>query len=201
MHEYSLTHHDRTKTYYFIGLISAVISTVLSLWLSQFGTFTNMSITAPSGMVVFLGVFLLFDTFVWKWRVLYQLGIIQVPNVSGTWNGLLDSSLDDKEYEVVLTITQTYSKIRLRLDTATSSSKSHMATLEKVDDSRFTLRWEYFAEPLTPVNGSQFRHYGVTMTLINGNKGNFKNSMSATYYTEMDRDTSGTIELIYEGEP
>jgi len=199
MHEYSLTHHDRTKIYYFIGLISAVLSTGISLWLNKIDTFINVSIAAPSGMVVFLSVFLLFDKLIWKWSLMYRFGIVQIPNVSGVWKGKLDSSLDDDLYDVVLTITQTYTKIRLRLDTATSSSKSHMATIEKVDDSRFTLRWEYFAEPTTPLNSNQFRHYGVTMTLIDGNDGDFKSTMNATYYTEMDRDTSGTIALNYEG--
>ncbi len=199
MHECSLTFHNRKNTYFILGFVAILLYTKILLIFGKMSVGTTIVIAPPSALMIFGLLFFVFDQHVWKWHYFYKFGVITIPDISGVWKGKLNSSKDDKEQEVKLLVTQTYSKIIFIFDSHISSSQSKMAMIEKIGRNQIKLRWEYFAEPKTGIGKNNFRHYGVSMATIDGDgkKGDFKTKMKATYYTESERDSSGNINLTF----
>ena len=196
MHEYSLNSHNRLVAIYLIATISGFLAAYVTHYTQTLSHITDLPLAAPSGVLVFFLVFWTFDHFIWRWRLWFWLGLIQVPNIRGRWKGALHTSKDNfiNSIPIELSVTQTYTKIFIQLDSDTSFSQSHMAAIKMLDQTSYEIRWEYFAQPKTgPESG--FRHYGVTYMRLRGKGGNFKKKQSADYYTEFDRDTSGRITL------
>jgi hypothetical protein len=203
MHEYSISHHDRKNAYYLIAILSGSLGTLIAYLIGAFQNTYGVAIAAPSGLVIFGLVFLLFDHFVWRWSILYKLGLVKIPNLNGTWDALITSSVSTGEcIDAKINIHQTYSKIRIRLETDKSHSFSQMAAFEMVDPTYFNLRYEYSAEYQRDHNAEILRHYGVTCLRLKSENHFFSTQQSATYYTEQGRDSYGTITVTKKkGQP
>lgn len=197
MHEYTLNNHDRKKTYYILFLISGLLSALASYCIGLIYDSFNISVAAPSGIAIFFLTFLLFDLFIWKFKIFYNLGIIRIPYIAGTWDGIVSSS-DTENSRVIFTIHQTYSRIKIRLETETktSHSMSKMASLQMEDPTFFSLRYEYLAEYKPTPESDPLRHYGVTNIILKSNNDSFDDEQLATYYTESKRDTHGELKLV-----
>lgn len=194
MHEYSISHHDRKNAYYFIAILSGGLGVLITYIIGAFQNTYGFAIVAPSGLIVFGLLFLIFDHFVWRWPFLYQLGIVKIPNLNGVWDALITSSEStDGGIEAEINIHQTYSRIRIRLETNQSHSLSQMAAFEMADPAFFNLRYEYSAEYQRDQNAKILRHYGVTCLRLKSTNHDFSRQQCATYYTEQGRDSHGTI--------
>ena len=146
MHEYSVSHHDRKVAYYILALLSSFAGIALGFVVESVRSQWGVVIAAPSGLMIFGLLFLLFDNFVWKWPVLYKLGLIKIPNLSGDWIAGISSSVTKHRVPAQVKIHQTYSRIRIHLDTDKSDSLSQMAAIEMASPTLFNLRYEYSAE-------------------------------------------------------
>lgn len=193
MHEYMTTHHDRKKTYFLISLVSGGLGT-LAAYLVDTLESIGILIAAPSGMLVFTLTFLLFDKFLWRLPILYKWGVVKIPYLEGNWDAIIKTT-DPAASEVraKAIIHQTYSKIKIRIETEKSNSLSQMAILEMTDPACFSLRYEYQAEYKRDENSNILRHYGVSCFNLKSNSHDFSSDQSATYYTEQGRDTHGEI--------
>ncbi len=138
--------------------------------------------------------FILFDIYLWKWKALYDFGLIKIPNLNGQWDAEITSSGSVDPISATVFINQTYTKIRIRLETKKSLSLSKMAALEMIDPGCFKLRYEYLAEFHKDISTTLW-HHGVTEIILTSNDSNFNESYKARFYTEFDRDTSGLIDL------
>ena len=201
MHGYDIDTHNRTPIFYFIALISGLLSWYIAYISNELSNFFDLILAPPSGMAIFLAVFVLFDKFLWKAKFFYKIGFVHIPDISGVWNGELYSSIDgmEKSIPVELSIFQTYSKIKIVLETKTSVSVSHMATIKMDNPNIFNVRWEYFAQSNNDNSMvNHYRHYGVTHLVLKGRNGEFKKERQiASYYTEEDRNTSGTFHISF----
>ncbi len=194
MHEYSISHHDRKKAYYFIAILSGGLGTFVAYLIGDFQKAVGVAVAGPSGLAVFGLLFLLFDNFVWRWPLLYRLGIVKIPNLNGSWAAEITSSENSGGgIKAEINIHQTYSKIRIRLETNESHSLSQMAAFEMADPTFFNLRYEYSAEYQRDQNAEILRHYGVTCLKLKSADHIFSAQQSATYYTEQGRDSHGVI--------
>ena len=198
MHEYSLSHHDRKNVYYLAAVVSGSLGVGIAYIIGILQISYGIAIAAPSGLAVFGLLFLAFDNFVWKWPILYQMGLVKIPNLNGLWNAEITSSQGGVGIGAKINIYQTYSKIRIRLETDKSHSFSQMATLEMADPTCFHLRYEYSAEYQRDQNAEILRHYGVTCLRLKSMDHKFSTSQSASYYTEQGRDSHGTLILKKE---
>ncbi|MCW8965065.1 MAG: hypothetical protein OQK82_00045 [Candidatus Pacearchaeota archaeon] len=193
MHEYSISHHDRKTAYYFLAILSGLLGAFVAYILGTFESSFGIAVAAPSGLAVFGFFFLLFDRFIWQLPWLYTLGIIKIPNLNGQWDAAIVSSATGNEIQAQVYVHQTYSKIRIRLETEKSESLSQMAALEMADPTLFNLRYEYSAEYQRDKNAEILRHYGVASLKLKSRNHEFSSEHSATYYTEQGRDSHGTI--------
>tara|TARA_R110002049_G_scaffold49267_2_gene141145 strand:+ start:3153 stop:3755 length:603 start_codon:yes stop_codon:yes gene_type:complete len=195
MHEYSISNHDRKTAYYFLAVLSGLLGAVIAYFLGAFEKSFGVAVAAPSGLAVFGLLFIVFDKFIWKWPWLYNLGVVKIPNLNGYWDASMASSATGNQIDAQVFVYQTYSKIRIRLETEKSESISQMAALEMADPTLFNLRYEYSAEYQRDENADILRHYGVTSLKLKSDNHEFSSEHSATYYTEQGRDSHGTITI------
>ena len=192
MHEYTISYHDRKLSYYFLAILSGLLGAGIAYLLNKIQTSFGIVVAAPSGVVIFGLLFLIFDHYVWKWSFLYNLGLVKVPNLNGDWIATISSSTGNK-ITANVKIHQTYSKIGIHLETDKSNSLSKMATIEMAHPTMFTLRYEYSAEFQRDEASSILRHYGVTSIRLKSNDHQFLDEHTANYYTEQGRDSHGEI--------
>lgn len=195
MHDYSISYHDRKTAYYFLAILSSVIAGAFTYFTGALATSAGIFIAAPSGLAIFGFLFLLFDRYIWLWPLLFNIGLIKIPNLNGQWTATITSSATGNGIEAQVVIHQTYSKLRIRLETDKSESISQMATLEMTDPTLFNLRYEYSAEYQRDENADILRHYGVTCLKLKSASHTLSSNHTATYYTEQGRDSHGTITI------
>jgi hypothetical protein len=195
MHEYTIAYHDRKMAHYALAVLSGLIGIGIAYGLSAIQAASGLVIVAPSGVAVFVVLFLVFDQFLWNWPWLYKLGLLRVPDLNGDWEAEISSSGTGEKIRAQVKIHQTYSKIRIHLETDKSSSLSRMAAIEMASPTMFTLRYEYSAEYQRDKTAAILRHFGVTSICLKSNDHRLLGEHSANYYTEQGRDSHGTILL------
>jgi hypothetical protein len=202
MHEYSVLGHERKKIYYLLAFLSGLLSPALLAWTSQVSSFAKIQLVAPSGLAIFGLLSLLFDRILWKWSFFYKLGIIRIPNLNGRWIGYITSARRDYRIPVVIMIYQTYSRIRVRLETESkeASSLSLMASLEMVDPNCFNLNYEYLSETKSSSGGIN-RHYGVTRLTLKSENDKFEGEQRGFFYTDRERNSYGDVAISRQGNP
>lgn len=195
MHEYILTHHDRKLTYYLAATLSGIIGIAVTFLVGKFSAIFGKVVAAPSGLAVFTLVLLGLDHALIKWSIFYKWGLINIPNLNGAWAVKVQSSKNDgKTIDAKITIHQTYTKLRVRLETEKSRSVSKMASIEMEDPTCYKFRYEYAAEySASPCE--IYRHHGVTEVILISEDHLFNKPCRARYYTELQRDAHGVMEF------
>ncbi|MEK5364086.1 hypothetical protein MHB45_27230 [Peribacillus sp. FSL K6-5616] len=133
MHEYSID-VNHNKIIYYLAALSIGISTLITKVLNYFFLtipfieFT-VSLTAIS---VFGLLYTLFDKFIWKWKWLNKIGVVQTPDLNGTWKGTFVSSFHDwkEKFPATLIIEQTWSEICISGKFNDSTSSSYTASIK-----------------------------------------------------------------------
>lgn len=123
----------------------ATVAVVLALTLNRIAeemTFNaSWIVSAPTVAASFLGLYRLVDRRAWRWPWLRALGLIDTPDLQGTYDGKLTSAYDGVERDVVLMIDQTWTKLLVRMalpseDTSKSRSISALLDREGIADAR-----------------------------------------------------------------
>lgn len=135
----------------------------------------------PTFGAVFIAVFYLFDRYLWKYK------LSKIPNLSGDWEGKIETSHGGREFDTKVNIKQTWSSISIILETANSRSKSEVAS---ISISKSRLVYQFFNEPFFRSEKTLHKHYGVTMLNFKGN-----DVLEGFYFTDRDRQTHGDINL------
>ncbi|MBX0359164.1 hypothetical protein [Halobacillus sp. Nhm2S1] len=147
MHEYSID-VDRNKILFVLAALSILISGLATSFLNNVIDsipFIGFSVSIAS-MGIFGLLYSLFNKFIWKTKLLHQLGIVQTPNLNGTWRGEFQSSYYDFEESLpaVLIIEQTWSKICIRGKFNHSKSSSYTTSIKVNDGGGTKLFYSYF---------------------------------------------------------
>ena len=193
MHGYDIPSHDRKLAYYIVGIVASLAGICIG-WIISTVSAYGLPVAAPSGVAIFGLAFLIFDKWVWRWKFLYSAGIIPIPDLAGTWTVALKNSTDEQSISASMEIHQTYTRLKVRLNTNSSESISQMAFLTVVDPKCYKLRYEYLAE-YSPPQGTVSRHYGVTSFTVTSDTASFKGPYKGDYYTEQGRDTNGSVQI------
>lgn len=146
MHEYSID-TERNKILFVMALISITISglatSLINKWIQAI-PFIEFTVSIAS-MAVFGLIYTLFDKFFWKWKWLKKFGIVQTPNLNGTWEGECRSSFYEFENPFIasLSIEQTWSKICISGQFNYSKSSSYTASIKVQDGGGTKLFYSY----------------------------------------------------------
>lgn len=80
-------------------------------------------------LLIFLALFYVFDRYVWRWTVIRTYLLNGMPDLNGTWIGVLNrkeypSGVEEKGVPVILKITQSFSKIKFALENQNAETAS-----------------------------------------------------------------------------
>lgn len=189
MHTYSINSDERKTVIGILGILSITIMLIVknNLCLPSW-------VPIPSVFAIFGGFYWLFDQFIWKFAPINQC--LSTPDLNGTWKILMKSSRDNyaTEYEGMLTITQSWSKIYIFMDGEKAIGKSIMAGIEIHTSKSFTLKWEYLSQRKPEFAESEYMHYGMTRVMnLPADK---LTILTGDYYADRSRHSSGPVTII-----
>jgi hypothetical protein len=132
----------------------------------------------------------LFDTHLWRKRLLRNFGLVRVPDFRGCWRGYLISSFDShaKRHNLILTVFQSWTHITVFLTTTTSLSRSTTAMIQTGDPDGAALVYQYQNQPLADAMKTMHMHFGTARLKLSENGG-----LEGDYYAGRDRRTFGRI--------
>lgn len=197
MHEYSID-IERSKLIFYIAVVSIGISGLTTTVFNKFiltVPFIEFTISVTA-MSVFGIVFKLFDKYFWKWEWLRGVGLVQTPNLNGTWKGYFSSSFHEfeKEFPAELVIEQTWTEICIQGKFRHSKSSSYTTSIKVRDGFNTKLFYSYQNEK----NPEQFKepfsdHKGYGSLEIN-----YKEQIIDGYYFNNPSNNSnhGILHLI-----
>lgn len=192
MHAYA-TDVDRKGVPIVIAIISIGV-TLLFLYITQ-----ALKITIPwwadtPSVMGFYGIlYTIYDRFLWQQHI-GSIRFSNIPDVSGVWAGELTSSYNNEtKIDIVFYIHQTWSRIAIRTETATSTSFTTMAALNTDESLDPGLKYEYLSEPGAFATPTMQIHKGFGHLQLSTDG----RSMTGNYYTGRGRQTYGTIKLHF----
>lgn len=207
MHPYSTDQPDRWKRLVQLGGLAAVVVLL-------FDVIVRATLEAqlgigwvPSFGVASYALYKLFSGVVWDHPVLRKFGIVEVPNLQGTWEGHLWTSydvedeskiadIDDPEddltaMETEISIRQTWDKLVVELDGPDSDSTSDGATIHVNDGSEPALSYTYENDPDYDAHDNLEFHYGTTTVTYDEDE----DVLEGYYYTGKRRANYGKLRL------
>lgn len=193
MHPYTIDSNARTKVFIILVGLSILTAWAFSRALALPGWSVPWWIDAPSVMGFFGFYTQLFERVLWRHPLLRRLGLIEVPDLNGSWRGPVTSSFGDEHYghDVTITIVQRWSRIAIRLDGAHSQSRSLTAALLGEESVTSELSYEYLNEPHAGATDAMQAHRGTArLALQRTAQGD---ALVGEYYTGRGRTTHGRL--------
>ena len=182
-----------TRTY-----VQVVITLAVAVWAAMLlveGVTVKASYLQPYSLTVGVVVVVLFAFDRWLWRVPLVARALHCPVLQGTWHGQLRSSWVDPTtglsvgpVDVFLAITQTYSRISLRLMTPESASRSLVVSLDAPRDDIARVTSTYQNVPTLLIQDRSRIHHGALLLDVEGSP---VSRLVGSYWT--DRDTKGEV--------
>ena len=177
-------------------VVTLAAASILLVWLIHVGLDSfdfepQWWLSVPSFAGCYSGLHWLFDRYVWRIGLLRKLKFIQLPDLSGRWNGEVKSSYsqDGRTDSVSVVILQRWSKILVRLESEHSRSRSITARLRTSDLPNPELSYQYVNEPKPNAPRTMEMHRGTTTLELTGY------GLEGDYYTGRGRGEVGTIKL------
>ena len=205
-HEYSVIGHSRAKVGRYLGTVAGVVASacavIAALALDLFrsiglaGHLPDVVLLPFSAAVVYPLGHRLFDH--WAWRRPWMLRLLAIPDLNGTWTceGItLEADGGIRfAWTGTVTVTQTWEKIRVYLDTGSSRSASVSAALVKEPGRGFILMYSYRNEP--KIGEKDLRsHIGYCELAFNESA----TAAEGDYFNNKGRVTYGRMKLSRKG--
>lgn len=199
MHSFSTDQPRRHYRYILIGIAAATVTSLAAR--------ISLLAAIPTGTIATI-LYVAFSKRLWKHSILRRIGLVEVPDLNGTWEGYIYTSapeerIDDEliverdvgdgnftKMEASLHIEQTWDQIQIDLNGPESTSHSEAATILLGDSSYPTLNYNY-ENPGSSTNEELGMHYGTTtLQLYAGD-----DCLKGPYFTNPDRDRHGKLEV------
>ncbi len=193
MHTYATDAEDRNIVPMILAVVAIAATLIFIFVIQTLKIQIPWWIDAPS-IMGFYGIFYqIYNRALWR----TQFGLLhlsQIPDVNGIWAGVLTSSYNNgTKIDIVVYIKQTWSKIAIRTETATSTSFTTMAALNTDESLDPGLKYEYLSEPEAFATETMHIHKGTGhLRLSSDNR-----TLIGEYYTGRGRHTFGTLELSF----
>jgi hypothetical protein len=194
MHEYSSDARDRTKVPFILAAVAVVLAYPVFLAKRRYGIDPPwwLWLEPPSLAAIYVGLHALFDQLVWRVNLLGWRPS-RIRDLRGTWVGTLTSSHDRaKEVPVVLWISQTWTRLRIRVETDQSGSHSVAAAVLTDDAVEPGLIYQYVNDPKPLVAKSTMHPHRGTANLRFGPDDAI---LEGDYYTGRGRENHGVMTL------
>ena len=203
MHDYSIDKHPKEKVLFFLALVAITSAPIIKELAEYLVSLLEVSTGWSSAPVVavpvfglFAGLYFLFDKYLWK--ISWLRKVLLVPDLNGKWrcNGhtnLKNAEQVDYDWNATVSITQSWSKILIHLNTSQSESKSISASIYHEAGVGYRLLYQYNNKP----NANELdlnNHSGSAELLFTEDTV----SASGSYYTDRHRTTAGTMILERE---
>jgi hypothetical protein len=158
-HEYSVIGLNRTAIGRYLGTAAGLMASIAAILITigfdlakrlgfSDGGVSLALFPLNAATFYFLG-HLAFNNWIWRRKSIQA--ILGVPDLSGDWDCQGSTRDDDGnatyEWSATVTITQTWEKIRVYLNTGQSSSRSKSASLVKEPGRGYVLMYSYQNEP------------------------------------------------------
>lgn len=155
MHPYS-TDESRVQVYGLLAVAAVVASWLIVAVTSRF-TWPQWLVSAPSLAATFTVAYRVFEVWIWRWAPLRGLGLVEVADVSGVYEGKLISTYrgpdgSNVERAVRFEITQTWTRLNVTMSVLTgeSSSYSVSAVASMGNDGRVALLKYLYQNKVSP---------------------------------------------------
>ncbi len=202
-HEYSVIGLDRTSIGRYLGTFAGLMASMAAILITLIfdlaqrfglsdGSSTLVILPVNAAAFYFLG-HLAFNK--WIWRRQFVQGLLGVPDLNGEWDcyGTTKDNEGNTTYEwkATVTITQTWEKIRVYLNTGQSSSRSKSASLVKEPGCGYVLMYSYQNEPR--IGEPELRsHVGYCELQLSEDL----KSAEGDYFNNKGRITFGRMKLV-----
>lgn len=158
LHEYSIVGHSRAVIGRHLGTLAAAIASACSVVsVAAWNLVESLGFSSPAPKIglltisagaVFYVVHALFNHWVWKFGICRR--VFKIPDLNGEWEckgQTLHEGTPTYEWKGLVTIIQTWEKIKVRLQTDSSKSYSIAAAIINDPGRGFLLMYSYRNEP------------------------------------------------------
>lgn len=172
-----------------LAVASIVSAWVLNLLLSTLEITVPWYIDAPSVVGFYSCFHVAFDRWAWRAPLLRRFGLLNIPDLRGSWAGEIASCFDNyrTKRDATIRIRQTWTAIAVSLSTQNSTSYSRIGAILTESKVAPVLSYEYVNEPKATAKETMHSHRGTAWpTLQSDNQ-----TLSGEYYTGRDRQNFG----------
>lgn len=194
MHSYAAEPVGRERMLGVLALASVGLAWGMNRLLSLWAVSEPWWLDAPSVLGFFGMGRWLFDRYLWKIRLRWPVKLVIASGFNGIWTGEIRSSFDNfsQPHRATVTIDQTWTSIRVVLETERSRSVSLSASVLCDQDSESVLLYSYLNEPKPGAPNTMQIHRGAaTLRLRNG-------YLEGEYFTGRGREEFGRVRFERE---
>jgi SMODS-associating 2TM, beta-strand rich effector domain len=190
MHGYSTDSSERRVVPLLLASLAIALAWVSSRLVAMLHLSLPWWVDAPSSMAFYGMLYTLFDKYLWRNSLVYKLGLVRIPNLTGRWRGYLITSFDGhtKCHDLMIHIFQSWTQINVYLTTATSMSRSCAAMVQVDDPEGVALIYQYQNQPLADAMKTMHMHFGTARLRVSNGS-----CLAGDYYAGRDRRTFGRI--------
>jgi len=191
MHAYTTDSSERKFIPLYIAGASVLAAWVLNRVLGAMQFTLPWWIDAPSVIGFYGLLYVIFNKYLWRWRILRTIGVVKVPDLNGTWKGYMASSFDEHttKYDATFKIFQNWTRISIILEANYSKSSSMIAAIVTEDPGGTVLSYEYLNEPMPNAKYTMHTHRGTARLTMQSNG----EALEGEYYTGRDRQNFGIL--------
>jgi hypothetical protein len=192
-HPYATDSEERTRVLFLLAALAVALAYGIHHALRGLGILAPWWIDAPSPLLIYGLLGLFFERFFWKWSWLAKVGLVEVPNLSGRWTGVIKGSYDNfsTEHAITVLIEQTWTRMSIQLQSNSSASISSVAGILLHSAEPNILTYQYRSEPKADAVETMQMHVGTTWLKIS----NDHTTLDGQYYTGRGRQNFGSIRL------
>jgi hypothetical protein len=192
MHHYAIDSEERRVVPFFLAVLGILAALGLTTLLALSSISVPWWLDAPATMGFYSIFYTAFDRWAWKLPILRILGL-KTPILEGRWTGEVVSSYDEraKSTRMEVDIVQTWTKIKVSLETPNSRSHSLIAGVVTEAQGGSLVTYEYLNEPRASAPPTMQIHRGIAKLRLIENDTVFEGE----YFSGRGRQNYGSFRL------
>lgn len=192
MHPYSINSEEHKNISLYIAIASILLAWGL-YWFSKNVFALPWWVEAPS-VIGFYGILNKWlESSLWKKKYIRKIFGIKTPVLDGEWSGSINSNSVHSTGPVPIKkfcIKQTWSHIKIYLETETSESNSFEASMNVDEFGTPRIHYQYINQPKDSAPETMHIHKGSASAKLDDN-----GFLQTEYYSGRDRNNTGSFEV------